>query len=284
MNRIELDKSALTLLPKRDKDGNKGTFGKLIIIAGSKNMAGAAILAGKASFRTGLGMVKIISPECNRVIIQTALPEAILYTYEDKLDKEKLLEELSFGDGILLGPGLGQSELSRELLEFVFVHASIPILIDADGLNLLSKNMSLLTNHPSDLILTPHVGEMARLTNKSIPYIKENSLALAEEFAGKYNLTLVLKDSKTIITDGRQNTYINTYGNSGMATAGSGDVLSGIIMGLLVQGLPYDRAAYLGVLLHALSGDYMADKLTEYSLMASDLIDGIPHVLRDYLN
>lgn len=269
----------IQLLPKRTPDGNKGTFGKVLVIAGSKNMAGAAIFAAKAAYRMGCGMVKIVTPEANRAIIQTALPEALLHTYESKLDEAALLEAVQWADVILAGPGMGTTTVAKQLVHFVLKNASVPVVLDADALNILSKEMQLLLKPHTEMVVTPHVGEMSRMRNENALLIKDHLISVAEEFAREYNVVCVLKDARCVTSIPYNKTYINPSGNHGMATAGSGDVLSGIIAGLMAQGMSADDSAGLGVYIHGLAGDLATKEKNAYSVMASDILDYLVQVL-----
>ncbi len=261
-------------LPKREAYSNKGTFGKVLLIAGNVNMCGAAIFAGKAAFQTGCGMVKIYSVEENRTILQTSLPEAILSTYDkDQFEQEELQKSLDWCDCIGIGPGLTTSEVSEQIVRFVLERATAPLVCDADALNIISKNPDLLSSCSQEVIITPHVGEMSRLTGLSIDEIKNHLIDSATDFASSYNITCVLKDARTVIADENGNVTINTTGNSGMATAGSGDVLSGIICGLLAQGLKPFEASSLACAIHGSAGDRGKAKVGEHELMAHDIID-----------
>ncbi|MCC8028335.1 MAG: NAD(P)H-hydrate dehydratase [Lachnospiraceae bacterium] len=275
-----LELGDLSLLPARQADSNKGTYGKLLIFAGSYNMAGAAAFSARAAYRTGAGLVKVVTDVSNREIIQTLVPEAILAVYDGKTDMSDFAgEQVGWADAIVLGPGLGLSRQAEELVRCVLLKAKVPCLADADGLNILSGHRDWIADAKAELILTPHLGEMSRLSGKPADEIKENILTAARQFAKQYNVITVLKDARTVtaLPDGR--TFINTTGNHGMATAGSGDVLTGIIGALLGQKVPAGTAAPLGVMLHGMAGDAAAERVGKTSLTASDLTEGIPAVL-----
>ena len=239
-------------------------------------MAGAAVLSARAAYKSGAGLVKIMTPECNRSIIQCALPEALLCT--DITSAKALEAELDWADAVVIGPGLSKSDNAQMLVETVLKTAEIPLVIDADALNILSDNMTLLKEHKMPVIVTPHLGEMSRLTGYGIPYIQEDIIGVAGEFASLYKVVCVLKDFRTIIaaTDGE--VFINLSGNCGMATAGSGDVLSGIVGGLLVQWHDTKKAAAYGAFIHGLAGDMAFDNTGSYGMIASDIIDGLDKV------
>ncbi len=278
---VALDKSDLSRLPKREPDSNKGSYGKVLVIAGSEQMAGAAYFAAKAAFFTGCGLVRVLTHEKNKTMINTNLPEAIVQTYDGKKqEKEEWVKAMNWADVIVIGPGLGQSTFSEQLLKLTLQTASVPVVLDADALNLLAKEKEVLKRPHTDLILTPHLGEMARLIDMPIDYIKKNLLLTAEEFAREYNVICVLKDARSVVSIPYGRTYVNLSGNHGMSTAGSGDVLSGMIGGLLAQGETSETAASLGVYLHGCAGDAAAKENGCYSLTASDILTGIKEVTK----
>ena len=273
-----LELSDLNLLPFRPQHSNKGTFGKLLVIAGSVNMAGAAIFAAKAAYRCGVGLVKVFTHEANRTIIQTALPEALVSTYEDSIKKEQLIADIQWAEAIVIGPGLGISSVSKQLVEIVKEVASVPVVWDADALNIMSEDTSSLLLPHTEYILTPHLGEFSRLTDKTVFGIQNHFVESAVEFARTYDVICVLKDFHTISANPFGVSYINLTGNNGMATGGSGDVLSGIIGAMLVQGLNGIEASAFGVYIHGLAGDYAREKMGTHSMMASDIIDALKDV------
>lgn len=266
-----LDDPMSQLLPSRDPAGNKGTFGKVLLIAGSVNMAGAAILAGNAAYRIGAGMVKVISPEENRVILQTSLPEALLGTEAD------LEDSLNWADVVAIGPGIGRSEKALSMLRTVICQGEQPLVLDADALNLLSDHEELLQKVGEEgrngrtIIVTPHPGELARLMKLSVPEVKDHLLETGTQLATGHNLIVVAKDARTIICSPDMIPCMNISGNSGMGTAGSGDVLTGMIAGMLAQGTDGFEAACRSVRIHGLCGDAVAENKGEHGCMAGDL-------------
>ena len=263
-------------------------------------MAGAAFLSAKAAYLTGAGLVKIFTEEANRVILQQLLPEAVLEIYDDgdfdaiaeeaensavcEAEKYKnvcnnLHEQAGWADVIVAGPGLGTSPLAEAIVAQILSEETKPVVLDADALNILANHLDWLKAPSRQIrILTPHLGEMARLTRKSIFDIQKQLLQVARDFAKEYNVICVLKDARTIIALPDQNAWINTNGNSGMATAGSGDVLAGTIGGLMAQGMDGARSAYYGVYVHAAAADEQCKKTGIYGLMAQDILAGIPQV------
>lgn len=276
-----LEKEDLKRLPHRPARSNKGTFGRLLVIAGSKDMAGAALFCAAAAYRTGCGLVKVCTPEDNRLILQSALPEAVLMTYEEKkLKQEPLLEAMKWADVIALGPGIGTGRQARRIVELVLEHADVPLAADADALNIAAEHLELLKHTKAELIITPHLGEMARLCRKTVPEIQSSVLQTARDFAKRFHLVCVLKDAVTVtaVRDGAA--YLNTSGCNAMAKGGSGDVLTGIIAGLLGQGMPAGEAAAMGVYIHGLAGEAAAEKHGNYSVLARDIIGMIGTVMK----
>ena len=275
----------LSLMPRRPSESHKGTFGRVLCVCGSRGMAGAAYFSGKAALRCGAGLVEILTTEDNRTVIQTLLPEAVVSVYDaDAPDVELIKAAVSRADAVVCGCGLGVSDSSLTVLGTVLRTSDVPTVLDADALNLLSRNPSLL-KYVAGRIITPHVMEMARLTGKSADEITADRNALCREYAQKHGVICVLKGHRTAVSDGGDRIYINMSGNSGMATGGSGDVLAGIIVGILAQSregqLTAMQVACLGVYIHGVCGDVAAQKLGEYSLIASDIVDALPEILKD---
>ncbi len=284
-------------LPARKDYSHKGTYGRVLVIAGSTGMGGAAYLSAKAAYRTGAGLVKVLTSSDNRTILQTLLPEAIFAAYDSDEEQQGMEREpeasLGWASVIVIGPGLGKQKQAEELLDLVLRQATVPVVFDADALNLLSERLdgkglttvddrlrNLKHLLPEESILTPHLMELSRLTGIPVNRIKDNIIDTADQCSYNSRLVYAIKDARSIVTqDSRK--YINVSGNNGMATGGSGDVLTGIIAALIAQGLcPYD-AACLGVYLHGLAGDAAAEKKGTYSLIAGDIIDAIEKVLQN---
>jgi len=277
---VSFTKNDLIKLPERFAYSNKGTYGKALIIAGSVNMAGAAYLAAYAAYKTGCGLVRIVTPMENREILQSLLPEAILSTYQaQNLDLQMIKEAISWADVIDIGPGLGKSETAKKILKLVLEKRECPLVIDADAINLMAKHQELWKENMKDVIITPHLKEMSGICQKEIEEIKENLIQTATRLASLHKLVCVLKDTRTIVADCDQLVYINQSGNNGMAKAGAGDVLSGIITGLLAQNMEIFEGAALGVYIHGLSGDEAVQKMGQYSILARDIADSISSVI-----
>lgn len=257
-----------SLIPFRPARSHKGTFGKILVVAGCETMSGACFLAAKAAYTAGAGLVRVISTDNNRDVLLSALPE-ILFS-----SRKQLAEGMEWADAILIGPGLGLTEEAEEMLRFLLEHSPVPTVIDGDGIRICSKITDRLTDN---FILTPHVKEMSYLTGMSVRELQQDIVETTREGAEQWGCILVQKDAKTVVSDGKE-CYINLSGNSGMATGGSGDVLAGIIAGLLGQGMEPFAAAKLAVYIHGLAGDAMIQETGSYGLMASDLIKGLHKV------
>lgn len=297
------DNEDLFRLPLRKNYSNKGTYGKVLVIAGSANMSGACFFSAKAAYRMGSGLVKILTAKENRIILQAQLPEALMSTYDtlslDSDELNRIVLEIGWADAIVFGPGIGKQEIAGRLLELVIKHAEVPVILDADGINLVASKVNGLMKErqqvynpdglkrfdiiasclPKQTVLTPHLKELSVLLDKPLSAIISGLLATADDCVLDHEHIFVLKDARTIVSaPGKR--YINTSGNNGMATGGSGDVLTGMIAGLIAQGLTVEEAAFLGVYIHGLAGDKAFEEKGSYSLMASDIIEGIAHVVK----
>ncbi len=279
------DNDLKEMLPKRSLRSNKYTYGKVLCIAGSDNMPGAALLAATSAYRSGAGMVKVCSTKHVTDIIHINLREAISLTLPDEtgfLGKEAfelVKPELSWADVIILGPGLGNNETTAEFVYKVVENSACPIILDADGINVLAKNLGLLKDLKGRCVITPHFGEMSRLTGTTSGYIQDRVLNTALEFSHKHGIVTLLKDCKTVIANHTGKVFINNTGNPSMAKAGSGDVLSGIIAALAAQGMELFSAAGVGAYIHGKAGDLAAEKIGLYGVLASDITEYIPKAL-----
>lgn len=273
-----------SLLPERPERSNKATFGRVLCAAGSYCMSGAAYLCAKAAYRSGAGIVSILTPEENRIILQSSLPEALVSVYSSHEPDEKTVSvAASAASVIAAGPGMGRSESARKVLTVLLRSSNKPMVLDADALNIISEEPRLWDIVPVGTVITPHPGEMARLCGCTVDEILSDVPGICKGFAKAHRVICVLKDHSTAVSDGTASDcplYLNDTGNSGMATGGSGDVLTGIIAALLAQGLTPFTAAALGVRIHGAAGDTAAKRLGEYSLMASDIIDALPEILK----
>lgn len=270
------------LLPKRRADAHKGAFGHVGVIAGSRGFTGAAKLACEAAARSGVGLVTAAIPASLGDLIGASLLEAMSFllpaTEAESIAQAAIEPALEFAASkaaVVIGPGLSQHpETCAFVLEFAR-RCPAPTLIDADGLNALSANPTVLLQAAGPRVLTPHPGEMARLTGRNTAYIQDNRETVAAAFAGQYRCVVVLKGYETVIA-GKEDLYINPTGNAGLATGGTGDILSGLIGGLLAQGVNPLHAAILGVYLHGLAGDIAAAAKTQRGMIARDVIEALP--------
>ncbi|MBL7574757.1 NAD(P)H-hydrate dehydratase [Peptoniphilus asaccharolyticus] len=263
------------ILKKRNPNSHKGTYGKVGIIAGSKGMTGSAYLASNAALRTGSGLVYNIVSKDILDIMTLKYIEPIAKSFDDINSMMGFLENLN---SLCVGPGMGTEKQSEDILKAV-LSVEKSLLVDADGINLLAKNLDLLKSRKYPTVLTPHTVEFSRLTGLSPEYINKNRVECAENFTKEYDVTLVLKGHNTIVAS-KDKTYMNVSGNPGMATAGSGDVLSGIITSLLGRNIDSFDAAKLGVFMHGMAGDFAADTFSMDSLVASDIINNLHKVFR----
>lgn len=263
-------------LPVRKSDAHKGSCGKTLLIAGSRNMCGAAYLSAKAAYRSGVGLVYIYTEECNRIILQQLIPEAVLITYdENNWDPEQLNRLMQGMDSVAIGPGLGQSQVKLKILKEVLKANEKKRILDADALNILAANPQLWQFLNTPVVITPHLKEMQRLNGMSMSEMKDNLTETACVFSEEYHVITVLKDEHTRVSDGSEDCYVNCTGNHGMATGGSGDVLTGVIAGFTAQGLELFEAAKLGVCVHGMAGDRVKEIRGARSMMAGDIADAI---------
>lgn len=297
----------IDLIPKKKKNSNKGMYGKVLVIAGSELMGGAACLAAHSAYRSGTGIVKVLTHENNRNAILKVVPEALISTYNSNYSLEQIenliSSELEWSSCIIIGPGLSKSKIAVRMTEYVLSKTKVPTIIDADALNIMAdmikkkdnnNNLDINTdNHfTSDqgaaFILTPHIGEMERISGFDKAAIKSDPIKYAEKFVLNFNMTYaknlnvicVMKDARTIVSDSNGNVYINSSGNSGMAKGGSGDVLTGVIAGLISNNMSLFEAACMGAYVHGLAGDMSAVKKGEYGMKAGDIIDNICAVMK----
>jgi ADP-dependent NAD(P)H-hydrate dehydratase len=280
---LELVETVPALGP-RPRDSHKGRFGHVLVIAGSRGMAGAAALCGAGALRSGAGLVRVATAA--EVQPTVASFEPSFMTYPLPCDEagcirfaaaqpalERLIEPATV---IAVGPGLGQALDTRKLLEFLITQTDKPLVIDADGLNALVGQTQLLSGLERPVVLTPHPGEFARLAGLSVATVQAERVERTAALAGlAASLVVVLKGTGTVVSDGKRY-YINTTGNPGMATGGTGDVLTGVIAALLAQKLPVFEAAQLGVFIHGLAGDIARDQNGETGLIAGDIVDALP--------
>jgi NAD(P)H-hydrate epimerase len=275
----------------RRPESHKGTYGHALVIGGSAGMTGAVMMSASAALRSGAGLVTAAVPESLLPVVETGLLEVMTIPLAETRQATISLEALPAIESLLgrvsvcaIGPGMSGYPEANAILRFVLERAGIPVLIDADGLNALQGDRDILRNRQVPVVLTPHPGEMARLLGKSIQEIQANRMTIAREFAQEFGVILVLKGNKTLVATPSGAIYVNITGNPGMATAGSGDVLCGLITGLIAQGIKPQDAAIVGVYLHGQAGDYASEARGQRGLIAGDLLASIPDILKQFEN
>lgn len=278
---MELNHEAvLNILPDREKTAHKGDFGKILLLCGARGYTGAAYLAAMGALRCGAGLVFLGVPESIYEIEAMKLNEPVVFPLPDRDGKlceaaiPEILQRLPQMDAVLIGPGLGQSEGVLDVVKAVLEHAECPVVLDADGINVVAAHKDILRGRTNPTILTPHAGEFARLGGMT-----GDRQSAAEEMARNIGCIVLLKGHNTVITDG-ETTYINPTGNPGMAVGGSGDVLSGIITALLGQGVQSLEAAACGAWLHGAAGDLCATEIGQYGLLPTDMVAVLPRLLK----
>lgn len=267
---------------KRMPEGNKGSFGKIFLVAGSRDIFGAAYLSGYGAMKTGAGMLKVCTARENRQMF-SCFPEAMLQVYDENTDLEAMMKEgMDWADVYGIGPGIGTGPLAEALLEILLANGKKPLVIDADGINLLRGRKELLKNYPGGTILTPHLGEFSRLTGVSVEEWKKNPIEITGKTAEELHTVLICKDARTVIAENQEKVCINLSGNDGMATAGSGDVLTGILLSVLAQrkGELFGSAC-LGVYLHGVAGDLAAEKKGRAGMLAKDIAQAAASILNE---
>ena len=259
-----------SLLRVRDPQSYKGTFGHALLYAGSYGMAGAAVLSAKACMRSGVGLLTVCTPPANNDILQISVPEAMVRFTDDMYADSDLSRYSAIG----AGPGLGKGDSQTVLLDKLLKNAACPSVLDADALNIISQNNYLLDYVTSGSVITPHPGELARLTGKADNWnqMAEKAIALARSTG----ITVVIKGAPTVTVTPDGTAYINTTGNAGMATGGSGDVLTGIVLALLAQGYSATDSAAIAVFIHGLAGDLAAQNLSQTAMTSADIISFLP--------
>ena len=273
--------SVLSLLPDRDPWGHKGTFGKVLLLCGSRGFTGAAYFAAMGALRTGAGLTFLGVPESIYAIEAVKLNEPVVFPLPEEDGKlcedavPAILERLPNMDAVLMGCGLGRSEGTLAVVKAVLENAECPVVLDADGINVLSAHRDVLRGRKHPTILTPHDGEFARIGG----ILTENRMESAAALARDLNSIILLKGHRTCITDGRTG-YVNTTGNPGMAVGGSGDVLAGMIVSLLGQGLASLEGAACGAWLHGAAGDLCAAELGQYAMLPTDMLQILPRLLK----
>jgi ADP-dependent NAD(P)H-hydrate dehydratase len=276
----------LPAVPRRPADGHKGTFGKVLVIGGSIGMSGAVSLASVAALRAGSGLVTAAIPRAIQNVVAGYEPCVMTIGLKDdpetglsEVSEQTVISLIEGRDALAIGPGLGKGSAAARLVESLLRLAKCPLVVDADGLNLAAEANLFSRERQYPCVITPHPGEFARLTGRSVADIEKHREEIAQEFAESQALIVALKGPGTIVTDGIR-LFRNTTGNSGMGTGGSGDVLTGIVVSLLGQQLPAFEATALAVHAHGLAGDVAAEQFTERGMIASDLLKCLPEAWR----
>ena len=265
----------------RKPDSNKGTYGRTLIIAGSKNMGGAAILSASAAYRSGTGLVKVLTHEINKTALLCRMPECLISTYLDDMPlAAELKADFEWAKSIAVGPGLSMNGVAAEITRCVLEREDKVRILDADALNIIAaEHIDYKGSNEGRIIITPHIMEMSRLTGKTTADIKEHMIETAKEYAIQHSCICILKDARTVVTDG-QKVYINCTGNDGMSTGGCGDVLTGLIAGMTAMGLDAFDAACLSVYVHGKAGDYVAAGKGRAGMTAADISEAIAYVMK----
>ena len=279
-------------VPPRPPASHKGSYGRVLVVAGSTGMTGAAALASEAALRAGAGLVTLATPKHLNPILEGLLPEVMTLplpeTEAGSLTVSATSAILEFAEKtksvLAIGPGLSQHPETVSLVHQLIREnqeqgLGLRMVIDADGLNALAQDRNILSLLDRETVLTPHPGEMARLTGASVSTLEKDRIHTAQQFASEHSLTLVFKGAPTVSADANGEVWINSTGNPGMSTGGMGDVLTGVIAGLMAQGIASERAAALGVYLHGLAGDMVAERLGMHGLIASDVLKAVPQAI-----
>lgn len=274
------------IIPKRQADIHKGDCGRLFLLAGSKGLTGAAIMASKSALRCGAGLITLGCPQSLNHIFECSLTEVMTLPLEDDdgvlntKNRDIICERAGISDCTLAGPGLTCCDATVEITKSLIQSCTKTLVLDADSINALAKNINILNNRKCDIILTPHIGEFSRLTGLCSTEILANPGKYAKEFAQEHHLTLVLKSHRTVVATPEGDVYTNILGNPGMATGGTGDVLAGSIAAFAAQGMNCTDAALAGVYIHSLAADMAAEHLGEYGLTPEDIINTLPYAIK----
>ena len=285
-NAVILNSSLISpLIPNRNRDCNKGDFGKLICVTSSSQMSGASILTASAALRCGVGLCAVASVESALFPLKAALPEAMTLPLKQNETGAISLENIdkiqNFIKGcsaVLIGCGLSVCKDTEKIVNTLIINSEKPLIIDADGINIISKNIDILKNSNSPIILTPHVKEMSRLCKKSVEEIKSNKEEVALSFAKEYGVTVILKDFETVIATNGGKLFKNLGGHPCMAKGGSGDMLAGMVASFCAQGLAPDISSQIAVYIHSKAGELCGREMGDYSVLTSDMIKALPRV------
>jgi NAD(P)H-hydrate epimerase len=293
---VEQERVSLSLLERgfawgmtgrRDRASHKGDYGHVLVVAGSVGKAGAAAMCTFGALRSGAGLVTVATPFSVVPVVQQHVMEAMCLPAAESIDgtlgagaEDEIVRQAATKTAVAIGPGLTTHPETEQAVKEMVRRISVPMVIDADGLNALAGSLDVLKQARAPVIVTPHPGEMARLAALSSADVQKDRIGVAEAFAKKHSVTVVLKGAGTVVAGPAGRTFINSTGNPGMATAGTGDILTGMIGGLLAQGYPATQAACLGVYLHGLAGDLAAKEKGEMGMIAGDVIEKIPEAIQ----
>ncbi len=283
---LNVDAQMGEMIPKRKIDAHKGDCGRILVVAGSKGMTGAAVLAAKSALRSGSGLVTVAVPKDERAIVASMVPEIITIGLDAENGiicfgaMKEILAEAKKADAVIFGPGLSQNKDIKDVLLGLLTQYSGKLVIDADGLNAIKRDCEILKEKKCKVVITPHPGEMARLLGAKIHDISKDRCGIASHFANEYGVTVVLKGKDTVVANENGDIKINPTGNPGMATAGMGDVLSGVIASFLGQGLEPFEAAVLGAYIHGKAGDIAKCEKGVHGLIASDVLENLPLAIK----
>ena len=266
-------------LQKRDKNSHKGTFGTVLSVSGSYGMPGASILAAKAALRSGVGKLYAVCPPENYTALAVSVPEAVLILADIEKDLAPVFENLDAASSVLVGPGLGITQKRKDFVKELLSKAKVPVVVDADGINAIASDIEFIKKVKADIVFTPHAKEMSRLTGLSVLEIEQNRLNIAKAFAMEYGVYLCLKGANTLVATPTGELFVNMTGNPGLATSGSGDLLSGIMASFIAEGQTTLSAVLAAVYLHGEAGDRAAKTISERGMMASDIVENLPYLL-----
>ena len=282
-----LKKEFLEIIPERKRDSHKGDHGHVLVLAGSMGMTGAAALCSLGALRCGCGLVTLGIPRSLNAIMETKLTEVMTRPLPETRNVSLSLEALpkikkmvKGVDAVALGPGLSIDKGTKRLVNKLVKVIDKPLVIDADALNCIASNIAALKSVKSPIIITPHPGEMSRLSGLEIDTIQRNRQKVAKDLARQCNLIVVLKGNNTVVSDGKANNFVNESGNPGMGTGGTGDILTGMIASFLAQGVPAFKAAKLAVYIHGKAGDLAAREKGEIGLIAGDILEKVPEAFK----
>lgn len=291
INRLSLDiKSASALLPERDPFSNKGSFGRVLLICGSKRMVGCCYLATMGALRSGAGLVTLAFPDCLYIPLASRLTENLFlplkYDVDGCLSEDNLntlIDAVNKSDVVMLGCGIGVTDDTKAIVKGIIENAEGPLILDADGINCISDNPDILLKSKCEILLTPHPGEMSRLCGKTISDIEADREETVLSFCDKFKVNLLLKGHETLICNSDcTKLYVNKTGNTGLSKGGAGDLLSGIISGIYPSmknnGKSLFDSAVLGAFIHGLTSDFLKEDFSEYSMLPSDCADALPDV------